>query len=157
MIWRYSRKGLQFSPKSDTLIFFSKSAITTFLVFGLKLVLNMTFDLNENYFSEKFEIWRYLTSKSSKIAQIEVFRHFLDFPSLGFFDFAHYDRWARCLVVFLPFAGPINVFLLIMKYSHSGSIRLSKVLMYPYVSTNAFKITYWSMVTIFVFIFWNSI
>ena len=45
---------------------FSETAITVFLVFGLKLVLNMTFNLNETYFSEKFAIWRYLTSKSSK-------------------------------------------------------------------------------------------
>ena len=71
LVWRYSRKGLQISPKSDTLIFFSKTALTIFLVFGLKLVLNMTFNLNETYFSEKFAIWRYLTSKSSKkIAQM---------------------------------------------------------------------------------------
>ena len=66
LIWRYSRKGLQISPKSDTLIFFSKTALTIFLVFGLKLVLNMTFSLNETYFSEKFAIWRYLTSKLCK-------------------------------------------------------------------------------------------
>ena len=66
LIWRYSRKGLQISPKSDTLIFFSKTALTIFLVFGLKLVLNMTFNLNETYFSEKFAISRYLASKSSK-------------------------------------------------------------------------------------------
>ena len=66
LIWRYSRKGLQISPKSDTLIFFSKTAQTIFLVFGLNLVLNMTFNLNETYFSEKFAIWTYLTSKSSK-------------------------------------------------------------------------------------------
>ena len=46
LIWRYSRKGLQISPKSDTLTFFSKAALTIFLVFGLKLVLNMTFNLN---------------------------------------------------------------------------------------------------------------
>ena len=37
-----------------------------FLVFGLKLVLNMTFNLSETYFSEKFAIWTYLTSKSTK-------------------------------------------------------------------------------------------
>ena len=66
LIWRYSRKFLQISPKSDTLIFFSKTALTIFLDFVLKLVLNMTFNLNETYFSEKFSIWRYLTSKSSK-------------------------------------------------------------------------------------------
>ena len=40
LIWRYSRKSLQISPKSDV---FWKTALTTFIVFGLKLVLNMTF------------------------------------------------------------------------------------------------------------------
>ena len=72
LIWRYSRKSLQISPKSDTLIFFSKTALTIFLVFGLKLVLNTTFNLNETYFSEKLAIWRYL-----------------DFASLLFLNFAH--------------------------------------------------------------------
>ena len=111
LIWRYSRTGIRVSPKSDTLIFSSETALTIFLVFGLKLVLNMTFNLNENYFSEKFAIRRYLTSKSSKIAQIEIFGHFLDFASLVFLGFAHNDRWAWCLVVFLQFAGPVNIFL----------------------------------------------
>ena len=69
LISRYSRKGLQISPKSDTLIFFSKTALTIFLVFGLKLVLNMTFNLNETYFLEKFAILRYLTLKLSKNCQ----------------------------------------------------------------------------------------
>ena len=73
----------------------------------------MTFNLNETYFLEKLAIWRYLTSKSSKkLAQIEVFDHFLDLASLVFLDFAHNDRWA-CLVVFLQFAAPVNVFLLV--------------------------------------------
>ena len=66
LISRCSQKGLQISPKSDTLIFFSKTALLIFLVFGLKLVLHMTFNLNETYFSEKCAIWRYLSSKSSK-------------------------------------------------------------------------------------------
>ena len=66
LIWRYLWKSLQISPKPDTLIFFSKTALTIFWVFGLKLVLNMTFNLNETYFSEKFAIWTCLTSKSSK-------------------------------------------------------------------------------------------
>ena len=66
LIWRYSRKHLQISPKSETFIFFSKTALMIFLVFGLKLVLNMTFNVNESYFSGKFAIWIYLTSKSSK-------------------------------------------------------------------------------------------
>ena len=84
LIWRYSRKGLQISPKSDTLIFFSKTALTIFLVFGLKLVLNMTFNLNETYFSEKFAIWRYLASKSSK-----------NCPNWGFWPFSQ-----LCIVSF---------------------------------------------------------
>ena len=77
LIWRYSRKGLQISPKSDTLIFFSKTALTIFLVFGLKLVLNMTFNLNETYFSEKIAIWRYVAWKSSK-----------NCPNWGFWPFS---------------------------------------------------------------------
>ena len=55
------------AQRSDTVIFFSKRALTIFLVFGLKLVLNMTFNLSETYFpGKKIAIWRYLTLKSSK-------------------------------------------------------------------------------------------
>ena len=77
LIWRYSRKGIQITPKSETLIFFSKTALAVFLVFGLKLVLNMTFNLHETYFSEKFAVWRYLTLKSSK-----------NWPNWGFWPFS---------------------------------------------------------------------
>ena len=85
LIWRYSQESLQISPKSDTLIFFSKMALTIFLVFDVKLVLNMTFNLNETCFSEKFSISRYLASKSSKkIVQMEIFGHFLSFHHLFF-------------------------------------------------------------------------
>ena len=73
LIWRYSRKDLLISPKSDTLMFFSKTALTKFLVFGLKLVLNMAFNLNETNFSEKFAIWRYVTLKSWFQGHISVF------------------------------------------------------------------------------------
>ena len=76
LILRYSQKGLQISPKSDTLIFSSKTALMTFFVFGLKLVLNMTLNLNQTYFSEKIAIWRYLTSKSSKNCPNWGFRPF---------------------------------------------------------------------------------
>ena len=64
LIWRYSRKGLEISPKSDTLIFFWKTSLTIVLFFVLKLELNMNFNLNETYFSKTFVIRRYLTSKS---------------------------------------------------------------------------------------------
>ena len=107
MIWRYSRKVIQISPKSDTLVFFSKTALTIFLAFGMKLVLNMTFNLNETSFSEK--------NWNLEIFDLErrqkVFGHFLDFASLVFLDFAHNDKWAWCLVVFLQFTGLVNVFL----------------------------------------------
>ena len=73
LIWRYSRKGLQISTKSDTLVFFSKKAPMIFVVDGLNLVLNMAFNLNETYFSEKFAIWRYLTWKSSENCRNWVF------------------------------------------------------------------------------------
>ena len=54
-----------------------------------------------------------------KIAQIEVFGHFLNFASLVFLLFAHSDRWTWCPVVFLQFFGPINVFLLIFRLEDS--------------------------------------
>ena len=60
------RKKVSKLAQNQTLIFFTKTALTIFLVFGLKLVLNMTFNLNQTYFSEKIAIWRYLTWKSSK-------------------------------------------------------------------------------------------
>ena len=40
LIWRYSQKGLQINPKPDTLMFFSKVALTSFwpeVGFGLNL------------------------------------------------------------------------------------------------------------------------
>ena len=49
-------------------MFFSKTAQTIFLDFGLKLVLNMTFNLTETYFSDIFAISRYLASIRQKIA-----------------------------------------------------------------------------------------
>ena len=62
-------------------------------------------------FQENLQFRHIWPRNRQKIAQIEVFGHFLDFASLGFLDFAHNDRWAWCLVVFLQFAGSVNVFL----------------------------------------------
>ena len=42
---------------------------------------------------------------------------FFDFASLAFFDFAHNDKWAWCLVVFLQFADPVNIFVFYLFYS----------------------------------------
>ena len=58
------RENVSKLAQNQTLIFFSKMALTIFLVFGLKLVLNMTFNLNETYFA----IWRYFTLKLSKFS-----------------------------------------------------------------------------------------
>ena len=50
LIWRYSRKGLQISPQSDTI--FLKNSSNDFLGFW------PMFNLNETYFSEKCgDIW----------------------------------------------------------------------------------------------------
>ena len=61
-------------------------------------------------FQKKLQFGDIWPRNRQKIAQIEVFGHFLDFASLVFLDFAHNDRWAWCLVVFLQFTGPVNVF-----------------------------------------------
>ena len=63
-------------------------------------------------FQKTFQFWNSWPRNRQKIAQIEVFGHFLDFASLVFFDFPDNDRWTWCLVVFLQFAGPVNLFLL---------------------------------------------
>ena len=54
-----------------------------------------------------------------KIAQIEVFGHFLDFTSLLFLNFTYNDRWAWCLVVFSQFADPVNVFLFFFFFNYT--------------------------------------
>ena len=112
-------KSIRISPKSDTLIFFSKTAVTIFLVFGLKLVLNMSFNLNEIYFSEKCPIWRYLEIFDlqivKKLPKLRFLAIFLTLYHYFFLDFAHDDRCVWCLV-FLQFAGPVNVFLLSIKF-----------------------------------------
>ena len=105
--WRYSQKSIQISPKSDTLIFFSKTAVTIFLIFGLKLVLNMTFNLNETFFQKKLQFRDIWPRNRQKIAQIEVFGNFLDFASLVFLDFARNDRWAWCYKLF-SYNSPIQ-------------------------------------------------
>ena len=89
LIWRYSRKCLQISPKSDTVFakiryFPQKRLKRFFLVFGLSLVLNMTLNLNETYFSEKIAIWRYLTSISSKNCPNRGFWPFTRLCSISF-------------------------------------------------------------------------
>ena len=63
---------------------FLKNDSNNFFLFGLKLVVNMTFNLSETYFSEKFAIWRYMTLKSSK-----------NCPNWGFWPF-----YPLCIISF---------------------------------------------------------
>ena len=98
--WRYLQKGLQISPKSDTLIFFTKMA-NNFCSFWPEVSTKYDLQFEWNLFFRKFlqfgEIW---PRNHQKINQIEIFGHFLNFPSLVFLDFAH-DRWTWCLVGWL--------------------------------------------------------
>ena len=115
LIWRYLRKDLQITPNSDTLIFFSKTAQTFFLVFGLTFILNMTFNLNETIFQRNLQfgdIWPRNRQKKCPNWSFWPFSWLCIIRSLVFLDFAHNDRWAAFLVVFLQFAGPVNVFFL---------------------------------------------
>ena len=84
MIWRYLQKRIEISPKSETLIFFSKTLLTILFVFGLKLVLNMTFNWNETIFQGNLQFGDIWLRNRQKIAQIEVFGHFVDIASLVF-------------------------------------------------------------------------
>ena len=112
LICKYSRKGLQISPKSDIFDIFLKNSCNCFFGFWPEVSTKYNLHFETNLFFRKIcnldisdlEI-------GNKIPQIEVFGHFLDFASLVFLYFAHNDRWAWYLVVFLQFAGPVNVFL----------------------------------------------
>ena len=73
LIWRYSWKRFQISQKSDTLIFFSKMALTIFLVFSLKLVLNMTSIWMKPIFQKNLQFGDIWPRNRQKFAQIEVF------------------------------------------------------------------------------------
>ena len=86
-------------PKNQTLIFFSKTALKIFLVFGLKLELNMTFNLNETYFFGKIcnlEIFDLeITKKLAKLRFLAIFSTLgYFFATLVFLDFAPDDKWA---------------------------------------------------------------
>ena len=66
----------------------------------------------EPIFWKNFQFGDICAQNRPKIAQVAVFGHFLDFASLVLLDFEHSDRWASGLVVYLQFAGPVNVFFL---------------------------------------------
>ena len=85
LIWRYLRKGLQISPKSDTLIFFSKTANN---FFGLwpEVSTKYDFQFEWNLFFRKIS---YLEIFDLEIVKKRGFGRFLDFASLVFLDFTH--------------------------------------------------------------------
>ena len=114
LIWRYSPKGLQISPK--------------------KLVKH--FDIFLKYGSNKFfGFWPEVSTKYDlqfgwnlffrKIFNLEIFDFeivincpnwsYWPFSRLCIISFSHNDRWAWCLVIFLQFAGPVSVFLFLLK------------------------------------------
>ena len=83
-------------------------------------------------FQKNLQFGDICSQNRQKIAQIDVFDHFLDFASLVFLDFAPSDRWAWCPVVFLQFAGPVNVFLFYLKKKQASlttleDIRIEKI------------------------------
>ena len=123
LIWRYSQKGLQISPKSDTLIFFSKTALTIFLAFGLKLVLNMTFNLNDTY--------------CAKLRFLAIFSTLL--ASLVFLDFAHNDRYAWCLASCFLTNCQFSQYIRVNFQIFSSGIRFSSIHSRPRVSPS----TWW--------------
>ena len=61
LIWRYSRKGLQISPKPDTLIFFSKTVLRIFFGFWPKFSTNYDLQFEWNLLlNEKLPKLRFL-------------------------------------------------------------------------------------------------
>ena len=97
-------------PKIRHFDIFLKNGSNDFFGFWPKVSTKYDLQSKWNLFFRKncnLEMFR----NRQKIAQIEIFGHFLYFVSLFFLDFAHNDRWAWSLVVFLQFIGPVNVFL----------------------------------------------
>ena len=84
------------------------------------------------------KIWRYLTSASSK-----------NCPNWDFWPFCRLciissnGRWTWCLVVFLQFASPVNVFLF---FSFSGKSQQVNVYLVTVIFFLCFK--YWPRVTV---------
>ena len=113
LIWRYSQKGLQISPKSDTDNFLKNGSVH---FFGFWSEVSTKYDLQFEwnlFFRKNLQFGDICPRK--KNVEIKVFGHFLDFASLVFFDFAHNNRWEWCVVVFLQFASPFNLFLFFNK------------------------------------------
>ena len=68
-------------------------------------------------FQKKLQFGYIWPRKSSKNCPNWCFWPFFDFASLAFSDFAHNDKWAWCLIVFLQFADPVNIFVFCLFYT----------------------------------------
>ena len=77
LIWRYWQKSLQISPKSDTLIFFSKTALTIFFGFWPEVSTKYELQFEWNLFFRKncnFEIYGLeIIKKLSKLRFSAIF------------------------------------------------------------------------------------
>ena len=124
LIWRHLRKGLQISLKIGHFDIFLKNGPNDFFGFWPEVSTKYDFQFEWNLLFRKISYLEIFDLEIiKKIAQIEVFGHFLDFVSLVFLDFAHNDRWKWCLVTLLQFAGPFNVFLFSYKKSNCRMLR----------------------------------
>ena len=94
---------------------FSETALRIFLIFCMKLGDYKGRKVTGPDFLKKILIWRY-SRKSLQISpKSDTLGHFINLASFVFLDFAHNDRWVWCVVVFLQFVGPGNVFLFDLK------------------------------------------
>ena len=82
LIWRYSRKGLQISPKSDTLIFFSKTAPLNFLVFWPEVSTKYNLQFEWHLFFRKIS--------NLEIFDIEIVKNMSKLRFLAIFSTLHH-------------------------------------------------------------------
>ena len=116
LIWRYREKVSKLAQNRHFDIFL-KNGSNDFFGFWPKLSAKYDLQFESNLFFRKTCYLAIFDLKIvKKIAQTEVLGHFLDFASLVFLDSAHNERLAWFLVVFLQFAGLLNVFLFCMEY-----------------------------------------
>ena len=80
LIWRYSRKGLQISPKSDTLIFFSKTTLTVFFGFWPEVSTKYGVQFEWNLFFRK--IWNLEIFDLEVVKKLPIFRFLAIFSTL---------------------------------------------------------------------------
>ena len=139
LIWGYSRKGLQISPKSDTGIFL-KNGFNDFFGFWPEVSTKYYLQFEWNLFFRK--IWNleiFDLEIAKKLPKLRFLVHFLDFALLVFLDFPHNDRWVWRLFVFLQFASPVNVFLFLQRLNALANRNYLKLLILNKFSEAATK------------------